>query len=411
MSPLWFLFVLATVPCHVFATLRYLPIPGDGATASTSQGSFAAAGDGAPTMGISWPFCGDGTTPVSSSQSSVALADVDVPSLDIRQPQSSTVTTNSPTIASTVVLPSSLGARAPGSKPRGVFANGDGASADDISHTVPALGDGVPAVDTFQVVSAVASTRVTDVANDTLGTAPLWSVTRRLSRDGGHSEVAPLAAPVTRSSYSFPILQLNYYPKATSIPSTPIHSNHDHAVPVSPRSVFDRLGGQFSSIAMLAFFLPALAICHMWQPGAGAQSSRLPPRWEPASNVSFRSWTQDLMLWTISSDLQPQQQCALIISQLGGAARDVARTMTPNEVYAGGIVNGQQVDPITYLLHGLAQRFAPSDDEFCLRATQDLLVFPVVAMKASMLLLADLRSCVKELGLKEVEPCPLRQHP
>ena len=113
----------------------------------------------------------------------------------------------------------------------------------------------------------------------------------------------------------------------------------------------------------------------MWQPGGGAQSSRLPPRWEPASNVSFRSWTQDLMLWTISSDLQPHQQCALIISQLGGAARDVARTLTPNEVYAGGFVNGQQVDPITYLLHGLSQRFAPLDDELRLRATQDLLGF------------------------------------
>ena len=312
---------------------------------------------------------------MSSSRSSVALVGVDVPSMDVRQPQSSTATTNSPTIASTVVHPFSLGARAPGSKPQGVFANGDGASADDISHTVSALGDGVPAVDASQVVSAVASTRVTDVANDTLGTAPSWSVTRRLSRDGGHSEIVPLATPVIRSSYSFPILQLNNHPKVTSIPSTPTHSNHDHAVPVSSRSVFDRLGGQFNSIAMLAFFLPALAICHMWQPGAPTQSSRLPPRWEPASNVSFRSWTQDLMLWTISSDLQPHQQCALIISQLGGAARDVARTMTPNEVYAGGIVNGQEVDPITYLLHGLAQRFAPLDDELRLRATQDLLGF------------------------------------
>ena len=41
----------------------------------------------------------------------------------------------------------------------------------------------------------------------------------------------------------------------------------------------------------------------------------------------------------------------------------------------GGVVNEQQVDPITYLLHGLAQRFAPLDDELRLRATQDLLGF------------------------------------
>ena len=33
------------------------------------------------------------------------------------------------------------------------------------------------------------------------------------------------------------------------------------------------------------------------------------------------------MLWTISSDAEPHQQCALVISQLGGAAREVARTL------------------------------------------------------------------------------------
>ncbi|CAE7581720.1 RE1 [Symbiodinium sp. CCMP2592] len=115
----------------------------------------------------------------------------------------------------------------------------------------------------------------------------------------------------------------------------------------------------------------------MFQPhGHGGQNSmRMPPRWEPESNLSFRSWMQDLMLWTIVTDMTPPQQCAAIISQLGGAARDLARALTPAEVYNGGIVNGVQLDPVSYLLQGLQSKFAPLDEETRLGAAQDLLTF------------------------------------
>ena len=116
----------------------------------------------------------------------------------------------------------------------------------------------------------------------------------------------------------------------------------------------------------------------MFQPqGAGTASLRLPPRWEPGleNSLPFRVWLQDLMLWTIGTDLQPHQQCAAIIQQLGGAARELARSLTPAEVYQGGVVNGVQLDPVSYLLHGLSSRFGPLDEESRLRATQDLLSF------------------------------------
>ena len=97
------------------------------------------------------------------------------------------------------------------------------------------------------------------------------------------------------------------------------------------------------TIVMLTVTLTVLTtLGMMWQPGAAqGGTARLPPRWEPGSNTSFRAWTQDLMLWSISSDAEPHQQCALVISQLGGAAREVARTMSPAEVMNGGVVNGQ----------------------------------------------------------------------
>ena len=122
-------------------------------------------------------------------------------------------------------------------------------------------------------------------------------------------------------------------------------------------------------------------VLYMFQPppqqGGHANNLRLPPRWEPSmeGSLPFRTWVQDLMLWTICTDLAPAQQCAAIISQLGGAARELARTLSPNEVYNGGLVNGVQLDPVSFLLHGLQTRFAPLDEENRLRAAQDLLTF------------------------------------
>ena len=136
-----------------------------------------------------------------------------------------------------------------------------------------------------------------------------------------------------------------------------------------------------SRIRLLSFVLFTLAgfagivLMLPHQGGSGNASMRLPPRWEPGSHTSFRSWMQDLMLWTIVTDMTPPQQCAAIIAQLGGAARELARSLTPAEVYNGGVVNGIQLDPVSFLLHGLQARFAPLDEETRLRAAQDLLSF------------------------------------
>ena len=137
---------------------------------------------------------------------------------------------------------------------------------------------------------------------------------------------------------------------------------------------------QFFSRMMLCGII-FLTVVFMFQPpqgGGGAQTNmRMPPRWEPSmeATLPFRTWMQDLMLWTIVTDLTAPQQTAAIISQLGGPARKLARTLTPDEVYNGGVVNGQRLDPVSFLLHGLSARFAPLDEENRLRAAQDLLSF------------------------------------
>ena len=87
----------------------------------------------------------------------------------------------------------------------------------------------------------------------------------------------------------------------------------------------------------------------------GQHLMHLPPRWDPSveQSLPFRVWMQDLMLWTICTDMEPRQQCAAIISQHGGPARDLARTITPQEVYNGGVISGVRLDPVNFLLHAI----------------------------------------------------------
>ena len=59
--------------------------------------------------------------------------------------------------------------------------------------------------------------------------------------------------------------------------------------------------------------------------------------------------------------------------RLGGAARELVRSIAPYEILNGGFVNGVQVDPITYIVAVLQQRFAMLDDEHRLAAMTQLL--------------------------------------
>ena len=107
-------------------------------------------------------------------------------------------------------------------------------------------------------------------------------------------------------------------------------------------------------------------------------SHRTPPRWGPEmeSRYSFRSYITDLQLWSMMTDLAPHQQVAAVILRLSGAAKDLARTLTPNEIINGGISpDGVQLDPLSYLVVGLHARFAPLGEETRLQAMTELLSF------------------------------------
>ena len=137
----------------------------------------------------------------------------------------------------------------------------------------------------------------------------------------------------------------------------------------------------------VCFLTAAVLIGMMFPPGGAAGSgnagggggrNRQPPSWSPEkeSQYPFRHWMQDLLTWSIlATDLDASQQAAAIIMQLGGAARDLVRNLSYQEITTGGILNGMAVDPVTYLTTQLAMHFAPWGEEVRLTAMSELMNF------------------------------------
>ena len=61
--------------------------------------------------------------------------------------------------------------------------------------------------------------------------------------------------------------------------------------------------------------------------------------------------------------MDASQQCATVILQLGGAARELTRSMMYPEMTTGGVIHGQQHDAVSYFLLNLAAQFGPLGEE------------------------------------------------
>ena len=68
---------------------------------------------------------------------------------------------------------------------------------------------------------------------------------------------------------------------------------------------------------------------------------RMPPSWVPENerSYSFRAYLTDITHWLIASEAQPHQQASMIIQQLTGAARELARTIEGHEIMYGGEID------------------------------------------------------------------------
>ena len=136
---------------------------------------------------------------------------------------------------------------------------------------------------------------------------------------------------------------------------------------------------KFFTIVLLLLSVNMI-VCHMNHGRHGGPPGRhivrrhpdTPPGWGPEMHeYSFRAWVTDINLWAMLTTLQPEQQCAAIIFQLEGGARELGRNLNAQQITQGGIINGQLLDPVSYLVMRLFQRFAHFQVETELIAAAD----------------------------------------
>ena len=152
------------------------------------------------------------------------------------------------------------------------------------------------------------------------------------------------------------------------------HDSERHALAEYPwkwmwQNPWTSLG--FASLAVLCCMQPALG-------GQGNVSGRGPPAWSPEmeTRYPFRNWSRDIMVWSIlNSDLDARRKCAAVILQLRGGAEELVRALPPQAIIAGGHINGVQVDPMTFLMHSLSERYSQLGEETRLAALTDLMNF------------------------------------
>lgn len=112
----------------------------------------------------------------------------------------------------------------------------------------------------------------------------------------------------------------------------------------------------------------------------GQSTSQMPPYWEPSLELRgypFRVWLQDLDVWAGGTELQAEQQAPAVVQRLGGAARELARSVPTQQLRDGRVdpVNGVVVPGLAMLVQGLTRRLGKFAVETSTRCIIDLLGF------------------------------------
>jgi hypothetical protein len=117
--------------------------------------------------------------------------------------------------------------------------------------------------------------------------------------------------------------------------------------------------------------------------GFGAATDKVPPEWNPSwsRQYPFKTWLQDIMMWSASSTLDITQQGPAVVLRLSGGAREMTRTIDV-QVAAGGQAvdlndgNGPvHLSGLAVILRGLSKNFSPLDYETSVVAISDLLAY------------------------------------
>ena len=169
--------------------------------------------------------------------------------------------------------------------------------------------------------------------------------------------------------------------------SPPLVQAHDHAEaltnadgnqPTLPTDVHTYLPVRV--FVMLNAVLMASCLCLMvgaGQPGGGGGTRHL-NQWAPdmEPRYTFAMWQRDVFLWMIANgDIEPHRQTAMLLMQLRGGARELTQELPDDIILRGGVINGHQVDGVTYIMNLLAERYAQLGEEVRLKAITDIMTF------------------------------------
>eukprot|EP00435_Cladocopium_sp_Y103_P061697 s677_g23.t1 len=92
---------------------------------------------------------------------------------------------------------------------------------------------------------------------------------------------------------------------------------------------------------------------------------------------SLRAWISDLVLWASASDLDPMRHGPIAALQVQGAAKELIRELTPQQLQHGDIdqATGQQLTGLMFLVTVVARRYAPLEAESTTKSIAEFLAF------------------------------------
>ena len=124
-----------------------------------------------------------------------------------------------------------------------------------------------------------------------------------------------------------------------------------------------------SMVAML--ILTITAICYMHH----EHRDRGPPIWGPhmQDQFPFRRWTREVMLWSIREEMPAARKAAWVATNLRGGAKELIDTLPPQAILNGGLINGVNVAPMTFLLHSLSERYSALGEESRMKAMVEMM--------------------------------------
>ena len=82
------------------------------------------------------------------------------------------------------------------------------------------------------------------------------------------------------------------------------------------------------------------------------------------------------MYWTVlNHNMNPAQKAAAVAMKLRGSAARLAESIPPQILVNGAVINGVQIDPMSYIMHTLSEHYARLGEEQQLTAFADFMNF------------------------------------